>query len=87
MGPALLFLAFCSSVSLRSLIEPLLDCAKLLEDKLLVVPPPRRVLSRERVMRSLPAQNAITGPRMGRQADTIPADISMAVQPTVGARV
>ena len=28
----------------------------------------------------------MTGPMVGRQAETIPADISMAVQPTVGVR-
>jgi hypothetical protein len=49
--------------------------------RLLLVP------SRERLMPRVRKNRDMTGPRVGRQAETMPADISMAVQPTVGARV
>lgn len=70
---------------MRSLSDAVADFAKFLDDKVLVVAPPR-VLRSVRLMPILLMTMAMTGPRVGRQAEITPADISIAVQPTVGAR-
>lgn len=73
----------------RSLSEGVVDCARFLDDEMVPFMPVAlawRVPRMERLMPRLRKRKDMTGPRVGRQAETMPADISMAVQPTVGVR-